>query len=176
MSKKIHLCKVCKCNDPLKFKGVRKNICRVCFREQERNRIKYKLSPKNPNIIRDIIITKLNSSYGRAKEKNMKFDLDFDFLQDLLNLQENKCAYTRITFNPNSSLYSMSIDRIDSKGGYTKDNVQWVCSQINIMKMDLIEDDFLFLVKKVYNNRIKTDNSIKNINRDKYAKYIDSLS
>ena len=37
---------------------------------------------------------------------------------------------------------SASLDRIDSKEGYTLRNVHWVHKQINMMKMDLRLDDF----------------------------------
>ena len=40
-----------------------------------------------------------------------------------------------------------SLDRIDSKLGYILGNIQWVHKQINEMKMDLAEVDFLRWVK-----------------------------
>lgn len=34
-------------------------------------------------------------------------------------------------------LKNMSIDRIDPTKGYTEDNVQLVCAQVNMMKSDM---------------------------------------
>ena len=43
-----------------------------------------------------------------------------------------------------------SLDRIDSKKGYTIDNIQWVHKDVNKMKMDLQEEDFFRIVKEIY--------------------------
>jgi hypothetical protein len=40
--------------------------------------------------------------------------------------------------NPNK----LSIDRIDSKRGYTQDNIQLVCCWVNLMKLDVSIDVF----------------------------------
>ena len=48
----------------------------------------------------------------------------------------------------------MSIDRIDSSQGYTKGNVQWVTNQVNFMKKDLIQQDFINWCKLIYNHHI----------------------
>ena len=45
-----------------------------------------------------------------------------------------------------------SLDRIDSSKGYTKNNVQWLHKDINIMKRDFPEEKFLFLCKQIVKN------------------------
>lgn len=48
-----------------------------------------------------------------------------------------------------------SVDRIDSYKGYTKDNVQWIHSKINIMKMEIAQDDFIQLCKLIVQHNEK---------------------
>lgn len=50
---------------------------------------------------------------------------------------------------------NVSVDRIDSKKGYTRDNVQLVCMAINQMKSDLDNNTFYNLCKAVYRNAAK---------------------
>jgi hypothetical protein len=77
----------------------------------------------------------------------MEFDLNFEFLRDLLeNKQNNRCAITnaKIKFDDKTKLYETpSLDRIDNNKGYTKDNVQWVMLGINYMKMKFTNEDLI---------------------------------
>lgn len=102
----------------------------------------------------------LNGIKKRALKTNKEFNLDEDFIKDLLEVkQEYKCNITNISirlFNRNdekSLAHSASLDRIDSKFGYIKGNVQWVSLGINYMKMDYSNDELheiLSLVKENY--------------------------
>jgi len=99
-----------------------------------------------------------NSLITRAKKKNIEYDLNFEFLKDLLeNRQKNKCAITNahICFSGETKLYETpSLDRIDNNKGYTKDNVQWVMLGINYMKMGFTNEDLhktLKIIKENYN-------------------------
>lgn len=87
----------------------------------------------------------LSDSRKRAKLKDWLFDLDKEFITDLLqNIQNNKCAITGvpIKFTEDTKIYETpSLDRIDSSKGYTKDNVQWVMLGVNYMKLNHSGDD-----------------------------------
>ena len=48
-----------------------------------------------------------------------------------------------------------SLDRIDSKKGYTEDNVQWVHKYVQRMKNAFSEKRFLEVVKIIHNNIYK---------------------
>ncbi len=48
-----------------------------------------------------------------------------------------------------------SLDRINSKKGYVKGNIQWVHKNVNFMKSSFSTTVFLNLVAKIYNHRIK---------------------
>lgn len=50
----------------------------------------------------------------------------------------------------------VSIDRIDSTKGYTKDNTQLVCDIVNRMKLDLPMNEFVILCKIIYDEQNRT--------------------
>ena len=88
---------------------------------------------------------RLNQIFSRVRRKaiveDKEFDLTKDFLFVLLNVQEYKCALTDILFdysNPTNgnkrNPLGPSLDRIDSKKGYTIGNVQFVCWVVNAVK------------------------------------------
>lgn len=79
----------------------------------------------------------MKAAQSRSKKYHHTFDLNSEFLLELWNKQEAKCALTKLQFEfENTTKYEAnpfapSIDRIDSAGGYTKDNVRLVCVAVN---------------------------------------------
>lgn len=74
----------------------------------------------------------------RAKDKQIPIDITKEFVKELWEKQNNKCALTKIEFQipqertgGKASPFAPSIDRIDCDKGYTKDNVRLVCIAIN---------------------------------------------
>ena len=49
--------------------------------------------------------------------------------------------------------YNISIDRIDSTKGYTKDNVQLVCAQVNMMKAEMTMEELYIFCENIVNNK-----------------------
>jgi hypothetical protein len=80
----------------------------------------------------------LSKCAGRAKELSLNFDLTVDFVLALYESQNGKCALTGLEFDYARDInfvrrpFAPSIDRIDNKKGYTKDNVRFVCVAVNI--------------------------------------------
>lgn len=98
---------------------------------------------------KDFIGTILRYAKSRAKEYSISFDLDRDFLDKLYEFQEKKCALTGIEFEFDRSdeqkkrrPFAPSLDRIDYRGGYTKNNVRLVCSIVNIALSDFGDEAF----------------------------------
>lgn len=60
--------------------------------------------------------------------------VDFQYLKNLYNEQNGKCAITKMNMTHDKSLYAISVDRINSEVGYIPDNVQLVCRWINLAK------------------------------------------
>nr|WP_312990642.1 hypothetical protein [Brevundimonas diminuta] len=73
-------------------------------------------------------------------------------LTELMDLQGNRCALTGIPFDfakdGDKSLFP-SADRIDSKGQYTRGNIQVVCRFINFWKGSAENEDFTRLLSLV---------------------------
>ena len=95
--------------------------------------------------------------YHLKKHKNGKVrevNIDVDFLLNLWNSQDGKCAISDYPMSfTESNLFGVSIDRIDSNGGYTKDNVQLVCQGINFAKNKFSNED----IKEFWNYRTKLE-------------------
>lgn len=93
----------------------------------------------------------------------MFFDIDIDFMYCLWQKQKGKCALTGIpmtTTKHGRRNTNISIDRIDSTKGYTKENVQLVCSAINFMKANMDNSTFLYFCKEVIDYTSKNKNNL----------------
>jgi len=77
-----------------------------------------------------------------AKAKNREFTITIDDLFEVLLNQNNKCALSGVLFSLETK---PSLDRIDSSKGYTKENIQFVLKEINIMKSNFDEYKFIEL-------------------------------
>lgn len=97
----------------------------------------------------DVSGNRISDIRYRARAKKMDFNLDAKFLWELLVKQNKRCALTNLPIEVD---INASVDRIDSSGGYTKDNVQWVHRDINKMKSDLKTKDFIMYCKLIYLN------------------------
>ena len=111
---------------------------------------------KSRETLRGAINGRLSSARQRAKNKQLPFDINIDFVEELWYLQEGKCALSgldmglRANKGSKESFYSFSIDRIDSESGYTKENIQLLCWGVNLMKLTMSTTQFLSFVKEVY--------------------------
>ena len=87
-------------------------------------------------------------------------DLSVAFLRELFNTQEGKCFYTGLEMSVLTSdgvnrlkrqefATVVSIDRVDSSVGYSKDNVVLCCLSINMMKNNLPYQTFVAFCKRV---------------------------
>jgi len=73
-----------------------------------------------------------------AQQRNLLFDITREYAYDLFLEQGEKCSLTGLdlTFSDTTISFNgtASLDRKDSKFGYTKDNIQWVHKDVNRMK------------------------------------------
>lgn len=94
----------------------------------------------------------LNGKFYRCKNCAKKRKIPFDLtLQDIESMPLI-CYYTGkpLTLKTNS-YYTVSLDRLDSSKGYTKDNVVLCCAFINAMKNVLTYDQFILACKAIAN-------------------------
>jgi len=92
----------------------------------------------------------LQNAKKAAAKRNNEFEIEIADIVDIWNCQQQICAYsgqlmTLEVAKPNS----VSIERIDSKIGYTKNNTILVCWAINRMKSDFSFEDFFEMCKSV---------------------------
>ena len=94
-----------------------------------------------------------------AKKRNIPVEITLDDIKELYKKQDGKCAISNIQMthlayqsdDPKQlNKNNLSIDRKDSKKGYTKTNIQLVCTIINILKTDLNENEMLLLLNDIY--------------------------
>lgn len=106
-----------------------------------------------------------NALFGRwksnAKSRNYPFDVSIEYLQNLLETQNYKCALTdsnllcpktytekrEMTSNP----YLLSLDRVDNDLGYKEGNVQFVCVWANKARGSYNNEVFKEIIKKLKN-------------------------
>jgi hypothetical protein len=86
-----------------------------------------------------------------AARRGHAWSLSKDELETLYAKQEGKCALTGVQMTEGAKgPLRPSIDRIDSREGYSVDNVQFVCSIVNIMKNKLSEPLFVALCGMIW--------------------------
>lgn len=83
------------------------------------------------------------------------FDLDVDYLENLWNQQNGKCALTGLPMvHMFNNLLSASVDRIDSMKGHIKGNIQIVCQWVNTAKNDFSNDEFRTVLDQYHTIRM----------------------
>lgn len=88
----------------------------------------------------------------RSLEKNLEFNIDYEYIDNLLTNQKNLCAISNVDIYLNKFNKTASLDRIDSSKGYIKGNVHWVHKTINQMKWDIDLSNFIEWCRKIVNN------------------------
>jgi hypothetical protein len=101
----------------------------------------------------DYLRTYLNRVEEGAEKRDIQFSLTLDYVIDLLEKQEYKCALSGLNIDvlsrSGSEDFVASIDRINNDLGYYEGNIQWVHKDINRMKHIFSQDYFLFICDKV---------------------------
>lgn len=89
----------------------------------------------------------------RAEKRKIQFNITKEDIKTKLKEQNCKCTYSglKVKFGTDNikSNNPASIDRIDSKIGYIKSNIQIVHKDINFLKLTLSEEKFLEICKQV---------------------------
>jgi hypothetical protein len=105
---------------------------------------------------------------AKIRKNGIHVDIDAKFIYDLWIKQNKKCALSGlpidfINTNPGTSdkpwskydlICTASLDRIDSNKGYTKDNVQLLHKDVNMIKKEYDQTYFLNLCKLITENNI----------------------
>jgi hypothetical protein len=156
--------KQCKCgetNEDNFYKSTR-TVCKKCYREKQLKRY-YSLDDSgraNLKQKRDEWVSKnylhyrLTNTRARAKLYGLEFSLDINDLKEMWDNQGGLCYYTGkpMVIGPSERrMHCVSIDRVDSGLGYTRDNVVLCRGIVNLMKNELSIDEFLEIIDQVRN-------------------------
>ena len=145
-------CKECHLEDSRKRES-RYNETRKKYREEHREESrekKKKYYKKNKEHIlesnrkwRQTFKGRLLSYKRSAEQRKINWLLTEDEFE---SFWKKPCSYC------GDEIETIGIDRIDSKKSYEINNCKPCCTDCNKMKLDLSEDEFLKLIKKIYNN------------------------
>lgn len=127
--------------------------CPACYS------IDKKSHKRNTMFSEHISQTVFNHIHKQAILRGIKFDLTPQYLEDLLQKQSFKCALSGIPLTLSLNLHTKedrkkhtaSLDRINSNVGYVEGNIQWVHKDINYMKCDFTQEEFIEYCNKVSN-------------------------
>jgi len=114
-----------------------------------------------------------HTSKKHAKKKKFTHNLDRKFIEMMFLNQKNQCSYTKIPFGQKYN--RPSIDRVNSKIGYEKNNVELVLQDINLMKQDLSKKEFIKLCRIILNPK-QNKGSLKLLKYAKRTKTKEELS
>lgn len=107
-----------------------------------------------------------NNIQNNAKSRDIPFNITIKYAWDVF-IEQNKCCNLtdiKLYFQNNykSSLGNASLDRIDSKLGYIEGNIQWIHKDLNMMKRDFTQQEFIKYCKLIAKKFIETSHSVEN--------------
>ena len=109
---------------------------------------KAKLLVKN-GMVGELTQTKYSKIQRATKARDINFNVSKEELWNKFVAQNRKCA---LTGDDILDINKASLDRIDSNGEYTIDNVQWVTKQANLSKHTMTTSELIEFCKKVMNH------------------------
>lgn len=144
---KEYKCQYCGETNPDNFRKGCKSVCKKCEGKHSKRKGSiplcewlYKSSMRNFNQFN--------------KTRKLEYNLTPNYIQEILDKQNNKCAYSGYTLDKDSDdkLHIPTIDRIDPTKGYIEGNI-CICSwAVNTMKMDLQLDEWKKLIQDLNKN------------------------
>jgi hypothetical protein len=87
--------------------------------------------------------TRFNTYKGNAKYRKIEFGLSYE---EFMSFWQKPCS------SCNDILYTVGLDRVDSKRGFFMDNIIPGCHRCNVMKNKYPQDDFINQCRKIVNN------------------------
>jgi len=130
------------------LKSINYSMCRKCSTD---SRVK---------LYKELPLLYLDRVKVGAKLRHLEYSITPEVVYEIFEKQNGVCALSGLKISlttkslrleKNRKEFTASLDRIDSTKGYTNDNVQWVHKDINQMKSNRTDKDFIELCKKITN-------------------------
>jgi hypothetical protein len=101
-------------------------------------------------------VTVSKTRYSAREVRGLDFNIDIEYVMQLLEQQKGKCALTgwALEFTRGGSWdgknpRGATMDRINSSKGYIRGNIQLVCGMPNVIKAHLDQQTFVDMCKAV---------------------------
>lgn len=109
---------------------------------------------------KEISATYWNNVLNGARNRKIRVEITIEEAWELFLKQNRKCSLSNqeIGFEACKS-NTASLDRIDSKKGYIKGNLQWVHRDINFAKQSLSNEEFIDLCNSVVRHNRRQSSS-----------------
>ena len=114
------------------------NNCKGCEKIRNNAKQKRRCNESLEYFLKRLISGRFVKMGAKAKKLGWDYDINEKFLLNKFEKQKGKCAITGVEmthFGGKGKVdTNVSIDRIDSNIGYTKENIQLVCYIVNVIK------------------------------------------
>ena len=134
-------------------RGCRDRRCKQCKQVKKKKR---RTTRNRTDQFHRLFVERYQGMKDRAKKYGIICELSVEDLKELYTSQKGRCAISNIQMTTilgaGRVSTNVSVDQIDPRKGYTKDNVQLVCSAVNQMKSDLPMNELLEFCKAIVNN------------------------
>ena len=139
-----------------KHRGCRDRRCKQCKHESAHKR---RTTRDRTDQFHRVFVERYQGMRDRAKKYSIPCELGVNDLKELYAKQEGNCAISGIMMTTilgaGRISTNVSVDQIDPRKGYTKDNVQLVCSAVNQMKSDLTIEELQAFCKAIISKQEK---------------------
>lgn len=158
--KKCNKCELIK-NENEFYTSNRSSICKECHlkitRDYKRKKRENKEYVKNESEKQKERRVRLwqNTLIHDCKYRKLEFDIDVDFINELLKKQNGKCYWFGVDLIPSKIKkhpQQPSLDRLDNKKGYVKENVVLSCYSANIGRNECDLETWIEFLKKINPN------------------------
>jgi hypothetical protein len=157
LSKRCNICCEMKLKSEFRYRRGEwvNSVCKSC---ESKNILSYRTMTKE-GVVAEILRRKRHY----CQRNNLEFDLTKKYLLDRLESNNWCCELTNIPLRAIKTtldekyqgfhLDSISIDRINHKGGYTKDNIRVILNQVNIFRSNGSDEKMYEIAKALLDNR-----------------------
>ena len=155
MNKRIEqrICRGCdKLENETKFSKTGKmcNTCRNKLKGNNWREAARKRNESSPDLFLKMLFHAVKARSDNCWHKNVEFNLTIEYLITLWEKQSGRCAISSVKLlHRRKSLFTVSVDRINSTLGYIEGNVQLTCKAMNLAKQHHTNSEMQELISAI---------------------------